>query len=271
MLGGFRKCLMVVGLGFAVVSVSKAETTNPYWQQTFVFGQGSTPSLLVQNTEAGTPPRTEAPPVRGASSGLVVETSTRYIRNPTGGDRTRTITSFGGTAGQQICGGPIEIRNREGICRELDYDRDFLQFFQTEGLRCARAAAEEAFGFTPTQIGFRTGEGQVSASRRSSNGKLSTHALGRALDVFEVEIHNGRAHNTILMHGGHMQQRANRTFYASFRDCWIGAVQGARGTLAGSQGSGCLHYDSNAAHWDHMHISLPPRDEVRRAYGVNST
>lgn len=194
-----------------------------------------------------------------------------YIRGPSSGLRMDAITARGGEAATQVCGGPIEITNTSGVCRELEYDRDFLAVLQTEGLACARDAAEQAFGFTPTRIGLRTGEGQVSASRRSSNGNYSTHSVGRALDIFEVDIFNGQAHNSVRMHINYMNRRGHRTFYSEFGDCWRDVVVRNRGSLAGTCGSGRLDFNYNSAHYDHMHISLPPLNSNRRAHSLNCT
>lgn len=200
-----------------------------------------------------------------------IQTRETYYRGPTSGSRKSAVENRGGVAATQKCGGPMEIVNRAGQCRELVYDRDFLHVLQTDGLSCARRAAESAFGFTPTSIKLRTGEGQVSASRRSSNGKYSTHSIGRALDIFEVDIYNGRANSSVKMHRSHMSTRGHRTFYSEFGDCWREVVNSERGERAGQCGSGCLDYHYNRAHWDHMHLSLPPQDKVRRSHRVNCT
>ncbi len=203
---------------------------------------------------------------------VVAQTRETYYRGPSSGSRTNAITTRGGAAAQQICGGPLEITNMNGLCRELEYDQDFLQIVQTEGLACAQQASQEAFGFTATRVRLRTGEGQVSSSRYSANGNLSTHALGRALDIFNVELYNGNAHNTVTMHGGYMNRQGHRTFYTSLYDCWEGVVDQAQAQgLAGPCGSGCLGFEDNRAHWDHMHMSLPPTQTVRARYQVNCT
>ena len=214
-------------------------------------------------------PREEAPVV--VAQATIQERPRAVVNSNPNSARSGVIASRGGVAATQACGGAIEITNMSGVCNELEYDRDFLSFLHNQGLTCAREAGRAAFGFTPTQIKFRTHEGQVSAGRRSSNGKYSTHSAGRALDVFKVEIYNGAAHSDVTMHGSYMDRRGHRTFYHGFRDCWKRAVNAARGDLAGSSGSGCLGYDYNSDHWDHMHISLPPKDENRRRYTLNST
>jgi len=201
----------------------------------------------------------------------VAQSRSVYYRAPSSGSRTRAITDRGGTAATQVCGGPMEIVNRSGECRELEYDQSFLSVLQTEGLACARSAAQSAFGFTPSSVKLRTGEGQVSATRRSSNGRYSTHSIGRALDIFEIDLYNGAAHNSVRMHRNHMTQRGHRTFYMEFGDCWRQVVRNARGNEAGTCGSGCLDFNYNSDHHDHMHLSLPPLNSVRRSYNVNCT
>ncbi len=203
---------------------------------------------------------------------VVAQREGTYYRGPTSGPRTSAITSRGGDAAQQICGGPLEITNMNGQCRELEYDQDFLQVVQTEGLACARSAAQEAFGFTPSRVRLRTGEGQVSSGRYSSNGKVSTHAIGRALDIFNIELYNGAAHNTVTMHGAYMDRQGHRTFYSNMYDCWEGVVDTMQAQgISGSCGSGCLGFEDNSAHWDHMHMSLPPTQAVRSQHRVNCT
>ncbi len=222
--------------------------------------------VVVQDNSQTVPPRTVREEVP------VMQTTPRTTRNPSDGSRTQAIETRGGEAATQVCGGYIEITNMNGQCNELEYDKDFLQLIQTDGLACARSAAVAAFGFQPTKIKFRTGEGQVSLNRRSSNGKVSTHSVGRALDVFEVDIYNGSAHSSVKMHKSYMDRRGHRTFYTHFGDCWKKTVEAAKAVgAAGSCGSGCLDFNYNSAHWDHMHISLPPTDRNRAAHKINCT
>lgn len=241
-------------------------------QITFHFSQKST-QRPVQLQRLARVQESPAQPSTKQTESIIQEVP-RFTRNPGDGDRTTAIESRGGEAATQMCGGPIEITNRAGECRELEYDKDFLQLIQTEGLTCAREAGQAAFGFTPTRIKLRTGEGQVSLGRYSSNGKLSTHSIGRALDIFEIDIYNGASHNSILMHGSYMDRAGHRTFYARFGECWQKVVRSVQGSLAGSCGGenvGCLGYTYNSAHWDHMHISLPPVDRNRKNHNINCT
>lgn len=245
-------------------SIAHGETTNnAYWGRT--LKPARTKRTGVQTRTA---PERVAPVT--SNNRITIQVRKNYTKTTNHGSRSNAITSRGGLAAAQVCGGPIEIVDRRGTCRELDYDRDFLNMFQNEGLACAKEAGRSAFGFTPTKFKFRTGEGQVSATRYSSNGKLSTHAVGRALDVFDVEVYNGSAHNSVSMDKSDLDKRSNREFYTKFRDCWKRAVVKKRSSVGGSYGSGCLDFN-HANHHDHMHISLPPRDANRRRYNLNST
>lgn len=245
--------------------LSFAEVTNFYFssEPQSNFGQ----STLVQARPVPEETRPEEP----VQAETVIQERPRGIvnQNPSS-ERSHVIAAKGGEPGTHECGQAIEINNMSGQCNEIEYDRDFLSFLYTEGLACARQAGQAAFGFAPTRIKLKTLEGQVQQNRRSTNGKYSTHSAGRALDVFAVEIYNGAAHNTVTMHGSYMDRRGHRTFYTGFRDCWKRAIQAERGDTAGSCGSGCLDFN-DANHWDHMHISLPPRDSNRSRYGLNCT
>lgn len=264
MFGIYSFVLIFLSIGFAEVTNTKElvvyQDSNGQYRYRFEYQRREV---------ASEPPVVDEPAVSGE---VAAQTRGTYYRGPSSGNRTSAIVDRGGIAAQQICGGPLEIVNTSGQCRELEYDEDFLKVLQTDGLSCVRSAANEAFGFTPTSVKLKTGEGQVSRTRRSSNGKVSTHAVGRALDVFGIEIYNGSAHNTIAMHGSHMTTRGHRTFYMSFGNCWRGVVDNmqARG-VAGACGSGCLDFNYNSAHWDHMHISLPPTQTNRSNYRLNCT
>jgi hypothetical protein len=219
------------------------------------------------------PPPAPRPAVEAPA--ITVRETPRHIRNPNGGTRQQAITSRGGIAAAQVCGGPIEIRNRQGQCRELDYDRHMLEFIQSQGLQCARSAAQSAFGFVPTRVGLRTFEGQVRTDREvEGTHRISNHAVGRALDVFEVDIYNGNAHSSVRMHRNQMNQRGPRTFYEGFRDCWRREIQRLSGGNISSPcgpSFGCLDHNFNEAHWDHMHISLPQTRAVRTQHNITCT
>ncbi len=251
-----------------IIPILQAETTNNGQLQVYQDANGQ----WVYSYQRRDNPQNEVVEVIEEDNQVVAQVRETYYRGPTSGPRTRAITGRGGEAAQQICGGPLEITDTNGRCREIEYDSDFLQVLQTEGLACAQTAAQEAFGFTPSRVKFRTGEGQISWDRYSGNGNLSTHAIGRAIDIFQVELYNGSAHNTVTMHGAYMERRGHRVFYSQMYDCWEGVVDDmqARG-IAGACGSGCLGFEDNRAHWDHMHMSLPPLQRVRNLYSVNCT
>ena len=252
-------------------SLAWAETTNnPYWTQRVVTVNPNPPAVVVRRTPTpvAKPQPKPAPQVTTRATPIVVRQTPRYIRNSTGGTRHQAITSRNGQAATQVCGGPIEIRNRQGKCNELDYDRHFLEFVQNQGLKCAKSAGQKAFGFTPTRIGLRTHEGQVSLNRTvSGTSNVSNHAVGRAMDVFEVDVYNGSAHNQ-------MSKRSSRAFYENFRDCWRQEVQRiGTSTLSDPCGPsfGCLDHNYNSAHWDHMHMSLPQTRSNRDRYNIVCT
>lgn len=255
-------------------STAWAETTNnPYWTQRVVPVNPNPPAVTVRRTP--TPVATPAPRPTSQSNSVIVRQTPRYIRNSTGGSRQDAITSRGGQAATQVCGGPIEIRNRKGQCNDIDFDRHFLEFVQNQGLKCAKSAGQKAFGWTPTRIGLRTIEGQVSMNRKvSGSSRVSNHAVGRAMDVFEVDVYNGSAHNSVVMHRNQMSKRSSRTFYEGFRDCWRQEVQkvGTR-TFSDPCGPsfGCLDHNYNEKHWDHMHMSLPPTRTNRKRHNIVCT
>jgi len=258
-------------------SLAWAETTNnPYWTQKVVPVNPNPPAVTVRRTpvQVAKPQPMPAPQGTNQSTSIVVRQTPRYIRNSTGGDRQHAITSRNGQAATQVCGGPIEIRHRNGKCNELDYDRHFLEFVQNQGLKCAKSAGQRAFGWTPTRIGLRTNEGQVSLNRKvSGTSRISTHAVGRAMDVFEVDIYNGSAHNSVVMHRNQMSKQSSRTFYEGFRDCWRSEVQKFGTTnLSDPCGPsfGCLDHNRRD-HWDHMHMSLPPTRTNQKDHNIACT
>ncbi len=259
-------------------SLAWAETTNnPYWTQRVMPVNPNPPAVTVRRTPApvAKPQPQKAPQVTTYAKPIVVHQTPRYIRNSTGGSRQHAISSRSGQAATQVCGGPIEIRHRNGKCNELDYDRHFLEFVQNQGLKCAKSAGQKAFGFTPTKIGLRTHEGQVSLNRTvSGTSSVSNHAIGRAIDVFEVDVYNGSAHNSVVMHRNQMSKHSSRAFYENFRDCWRQEVQRTgTSTLSDPCGPtfGCLDHNYNSAHWDHMHMSLPQTRTNRRRHNIVCT
>ncbi|MCJ8276849.1 MAG: hypothetical protein HRT44_02555 [Bdellovibrionales bacterium] len=229
-------------------------------------------SASAETTMSNLPPAIQGQPV--VIQGLAVPQPVQIIAvpdemmqevPPSNGDsaRARAVRGRGGTPGRSSCDGAMIIANTNGRCQSLEYDRDMLA--------CARQAGRAAFGFQPTRFVFNTGEGQVSSGRRCLGGrKASTHSAGRALDIFSVDIYNGSAVSEVSFHERYLDRRGHRTFYHGFRDCWREAVVRARGSLAGTSGSGCLDY-SHAGHHDHMHISLPPTNANRRQYNMCST
>ncbi len=178
--------------------------------------------------------------------------------------RTQAINDRGGEALNQRCGGPLEIVSQNMRCNELAFDADFLKTVQTEGMACAQQASRDAYNFTPDKVKLVTGEGQVSFGRMvEGSGKVSLHALGRALDIFSVELSKGPALMTPRMNGGE-----DKNFYASFRVCWEGVVRKAQGMgIAGSGGDGTVEYLDSRVH-NHLHISLPALDDIRSRHGV---
>jgi hypothetical protein len=228
--------------------------------------------FVTQERDNSAAQRAQEPEVM-PQAGMTEQIRGTYMRGPSSGTRTNSITQRGGEAATQVCGGPLEIVNLDDDqCRELEYDRDFLQVFQTEGLTCFRQAAQAAFGFTPTRVRVKTYEGQVRPGRTSANGNFSTHSVGRALDLFEVDLYNGAAHNTVVMHGSYMDRQGHRIFYSGFTDCWRDVVDRMQAQgLAGSCGSGALDYNYDGAHWGHLHMSLPPLEANRRRYSLNCT
>jgi hypothetical protein len=256
------------GLLFMLMTQLSAETTQN--RKLVLFQDANGQWRYTYQSRANPAARVEE--VVTSRGEVVAQVRGTYYRGPSDGTRTRTIEGFGGVAAQQICGGPLEITNPSGQCRELEYDRDFLEVMQTDGLACLREATQDAFGFRPTQVRLRTGEGQVSRTRYSANGKLSTHALGRAIDIFSAELYRGSSRTVVSMSGSHRDRPGHRTFYSEFYECWEDVVDQAQAAgIAGSCGSGNLGYNDDRDHWGHLHTSLPPSRQVRRQHGANCT
>lgn len=141
----------------------------------------------------------------------------------------------------------------------------FRDFIKVHGHQCASQATLVAFGQSAKKILFHSSSaGQVRRNRTvSGSSKKSSHAIGQAIDLFAVSVFfQNNQSRRINMHRDHVDgassdERQNNQFYWAYVNCWRARIKSHAPCNCSSSLSGAITYTNDAAHYNHVHMSLP--------------
>ncbi len=185
---------------------------------------------------------------------------------------------------QNLCDGDQSLSvyaDRDVIARggqaiqtcEMTLNPYFAQLLKAFIPKCAKEAALKNGMSLPTSVSIEQMGGYANRNARNSS-RLSRHALGMALDISAITLHNnGLFGNSSSQRIALTENTTNQPFYDSFRSCWDAAVvQATGGKCTCSIGHSHTHDPSNALHDDHMHISLscPRGNAVQCSLGTDA-
>jgi|GEM_PF-2845158 len=214
----------------------------------------------------------------GIKPSQIHSNESRYLRTAT--TKVSEVFSHNHTKSFSACTFDPAQGPRESRCyRELVLSKEFTEFLGDEGLRCANEAAQLVYGKTPSKVLLRTNGGSLNRGAPRPGLTKSLHLVGRALDVFKVFLYfgNDKSPEEVVFHknatdGSSSAERRNYNFYWSFAGCWKKEIAAfKRRKNCGAKGAGNLTYKSNSDHHDHMHISQPVCEGVRRKFNLFSS
>ncbi|MGL4442011.1 MAG: extensin family protein [Alsobacter sp.] len=197
-------------------------------------------------TPAKTPPPGETRPAAPATSGCIASLMAEY------GTAVRAVTIPPTKDAACAMVEPVEV---EAI--SIGPGRQRIALLPPVTLSCTMALAVAQWLETSVQplakgyfsqdlTSLRVGGGHECRRRnRAANGPLSEHSTGQALDIFAIEIGDGKAAGTITVEKP--EGPGHGAFLTALR-------QSACGAFMTSLGPG-----SDAAHANHLHIDIQPR------------
>lgn len=127
-----------------------------------------------------------------------------------------------------------------------------VRYMEAYLLTCSQHAARAAGFPRPVKL-FLNISGAYSYRNVAGRARLSQHAYGRALDIYDMSLIDADGKRTwIDTHLRGHRNPANRSFFSTFRRCWDAKL--GCDEVNGSIGHVHSPGESNSAHNDHLHL-----------------